>query len=61
MVKRGAKDKAFAAMFRKCVLVLWLVLDEGFYANRDEGSGVSVVWAVHVGVDGNLGVCFRLA
>ena len=48
-------------MFGECALTLWLVVDKGFQANRDKGSGVVVVWAVHMGVGGNFGVCFRLA
>ena len=27
VVKRGAKDKAFAAVFGECVLTLWLVVE----------------------------------
>ena len=61
VVKRGAKDKAFAAVFGEFVLTLWLVVDESFHADGDKGSGVVVVWAVHVGVGGNFVVCFRLA
>ena len=61
VVKLGAEDKAFAAVFGECVSMLWIIVDEGFHADGDEGSGVVVVWAVHVGVGGNFGVCFRLA
>ena len=61
MVKRGSKYKAFAAVFGKCALTLWLVVDKGLHANGDEGSGVVVVWVVHVGVGGNVGGYFRLA
>ena len=56
MVKRGAEDKAFDTVFGECASTLWLVVDEGFHADGDEGSGVIVVWAVHVGVGGNFGV-----
>ena len=61
VVKRGAKDKAFALLFGKCVPTLWLVVDEGFHVNRDKRNGVVVVWAVHVVVGEHSGVCFRLA
>ena len=56
VVKRGAKDKAFAAVFGEFASTLWLVVDEGFHADGEKGSGVIVVWAVHVGVGGNFGV-----
>ena len=55
VVKRGAEEKAFAAVLGECVLMLWLVLDKGFHADKDEGIDVVVVWAVHVGVGGNFG------
>ena len=60
VVKRGAEEKSFATVFGECSLTLWLVADEGFHADGDKGSGVLVVWDVHVGVGGNFGVCFRL-
>ena len=56
VVKRGAKKKAFAAVIGKCVLTLWLVVDEGFHADGDKRSAVIVVWAVHVGVGKHFGV-----
>ena len=43
VVKLGAKDKAFASVLGECALTLWLVVDEVFHANRDEGSGVIFV------------------
>ena len=61
VVKRGTKNKVCAAVFGKCSSTLWLVVDKGFHADGDEGSGVVVVWAIHVVVGGNFGVCFRLA
>ena len=61
MVKQGVDNKSFAAVFRKCVSTLWLVAGDGFHADGDEGSGVVVVWAVHVVVGGNFVACFRLA
>ena len=48
-------------MFSKCASTLWLIVDEGFHVDEDKGSGVIVVWSVHVGAGGNFGVCFRLA
>ena len=56
VVKRGAEDKSFAAVFGKCASTIWLVVDEGLHANGDEGSGVIVLWSVHVGVGGNVWV-----
>ena len=56
VVKRGAKDKAFAAMFGKGVSTLWLVVDKVFHSDGEKVSGVIVVWAVHVGIGGFFGV-----
>ena len=61
VVNRGAYDKSFDAVFGECALTLWLVNNKGFRADRNKGSGIVVVWAIHVGVDGNFGACFRLA
>ena len=56
LVKRGAKDKVFAAVFSEGASTLWIVLDEVFHAERYKGSGVIVLWAVHVSVGGIFGV-----
>ena len=50
VVKRGAQDKALAAVFGKNAAMFGFVVDEGFHANGDEGSCVVVMGAVHVGV-----------
>ena len=56
MVKQGAKNEAFAVVFGKGASTFWFVMDNGFRDNGDEGSGVIVVWDVHVGVGGIFGV-----
>ena len=61
LVKRCAQDKSFAAVFGNSAATFRLVVDEGFYADKDEGSCVVVMWAVHVGIGRDFGVCFGLA
>ena len=58
VVKRGAEDKALAAVFGESTAPFGFVVDEGFHANGDEGSCVVVMGAVHVGVSGDFGVSF---
>ena len=61
VVKLGANYKAFDAMFGKCALKLWFVLDNGFHADKEEGSGVIVVLAVQTGEGAHFGVYYILA
>ena len=59
--KRSADDVPFAAMLCECAPVLLFIVDECFHANRNKGCGIVVVWSIHVGVGGDLGVYLGLA
>ena len=61
VVERGANAVPFAAVFGECLPMLWRFIDECFHVDGDEGCGIVVVWAIHMDVGRDLGVCSGLA